>query len=143
MNRDIEFRGKHADEWIYGYIIEEKNKDKSKYYITKHCEIGSWYYVKTETIGQYTGLKDKNGKKIFEGDIIRLDDDYRKLISSANAKTEEDLVRKDCLVGFKEGSFMFCRSKYFIDEFDSYLWLTEKHCEVIGNIYENKELVEV
>ena len=85
---------------------------------------------------QYTGLKDKNGVEIYEGDIIRLDDEYRKLISSADAKCEEELCRKDCLVGFKDGAFMFGRNRFKMDDLDSYLWLTSEHCEVIGNIYE-------
>lgn len=138
MNRDIEFRGMHSNKWLYGYLV--KSVDDNKYYITVSTD--QFYQVKKETIGQYTGLKDKNGKKIFEGDIIRLDDDYRKSISSCDAKTEEELVRKDCLVGFKDGSFMFCRNRYVIDDFDSYLWISNKYCEVIGNIYENKELLE-
>ena len=139
MNRDIEFRGMHSNKWLYGYLV--KSVDDNKYYITVSTD--QFYQVKKETIGQYTGLKDKNGKKIFEGDIIRLDDDYRKSISSCDAKTEEELVRKDCLVGFKDGSFMFCRNRHVIDDFDSYLWISNKYCEVIGNIYENKELLEV
>ena len=162
MNRDIEFRvwDDHYKYMNYKVIVGiygnwEEVKDNENYTacsmwiepkkVDYKCE-PHWShfepYHKEIKLMQYTGLKDKNGKKIFEGDIIRLDDDYRKLISSANAKTEEDLVRKDCLVGFKEGSFMFCRSRYFIDEFDSYLWLAEKHCEVIGNIYENKGLLK-
>ena len=94
------------------------------------------------TLMQYSGLKDKNGTKIFEGDIIQLDDDYRKLISSCNAKNEEDLVRKNCLVGYKDGAFMFCRNRYIIDNFDSYLWLAVNYCKVIGNIYENRDLLD-
>lgn len=133
MKREIEFRGKHSDSWIYGQLI----KDEGKYYISTR-DNNRHYQVKEETIGQYTGLKDKNETKIYEGDIIRLDDNYRRLISSADAKSEEDLVRKDCLVGFKDGSFMFCRNRYLIDDFDSYLWLCNPHCEVIGNIYDNE-----
>lgn len=139
MNREIEFRGKHIHilkenekldgTWVYGYLCSEN-------YIFSEEFLGEML-VDKNTVGQYTGLKDKNGKKIFEGDIIRLDDDYRKSISSCDAKTEEELVRKDCLVGFKDGSFMFCRNRYVIDDFDSYLWLSNKYCEVIGNIYDN------
>lgn len=134
MQREILFKAKrkYTGEWVFGYLVKENNR----FYIAEN--IDEFYQVISETVCQYTGLKDKNGMKIFENDIIRLDDDHRKMISSANAKREEDLVRKDCLVGFKYGSFMFARNKYKINDFDSYLWLSNKHCEVIGNIFDEE-----
>lgn len=161
MNREILFRAKRKDnnEWIEGNLIHYiDNYDnglpdhyyqefkEEKYFIREinlFCGDNQGFIeVIPETVGQYTGLNDKNGVKIFEGDIIRLDDEHRRMISSARAKKEEELVRKDCLVEFKDGSFMFCRNKYVIDDFDSYLWITNKYCEVIGNIHDNPELLD-
>lgn len=137
MNREIKFRVYDYDMKKIRYLNGDHDfiyfdKDGNAYYHNMQTGLGEWF----SELMQFTGLKDKNGVEIYEGDIIRLDDEYRKLISSADAKCEEELCRKDCLVGFKGGAFMFGRNRFKMDDLDSYLWLTSEHCEVIGNIYE-------
>lgn len=129
--REIEFRGKDIDEergWRYGNL--DRDITQKCYYISTQDE-GIGRTVIEETIGQYTGLKDKNEVKIFEGDIVSIED--RRIIGKVVFDT-----------GYL-GYFIYISEEFCIDEFENGvqpLYEYENNIEVIGNIYDNPELLK-
>ena len=141
INRDIEFRGKDLlGKWRYGDLVQEIWKSalntNQKAYMIKKGKIATT--VLEETIGQYTGLKDENGKKIFEGDIIEFSYD----LFVGNFDT---FIAKGKVV-FEEGAFYvkcFENERGTKDETYLLYSINIDTIEVIGNIYDNSELLEV
>ncbi len=74
--REIKFRAKMIDspeEWVYGSLVYNCGDEC---YIVEHCDEELSFPVITETVGQYVGLQDYHGREIFEGDIVRIDNNY-------------------------------------------------------------------
>lgn len=139
--RQILFRGKVIDEinkWVYGFLISDDVIRQTKETIqNKHsvCGIGS-FCIDKKTLGQYTGLTDKNGKKIFEGDIVHLYGDEHSLSRYKG-------IDYNALVIFKDGGF--CAIDGTEDDYAlrRYNFVSRNlYCEVIGNIYDNPELLK-
>lgn len=129
--RDILFRGKRTynGEWIEGDLLIDSCKDVS--IREDHCTL--YYDILPETVGQYTGLTDKNGKKIFEGDIVQRRNKELLLNNIFDFKIVFIPV-KACFtaVDISGGNVTFI-SDYINNKYD---------IEVIGNIHDNPELLE-
>ena len=141
--REILFRGKDQyNDWIYGYLCQYRGDsiadnggdllDDSDYYIrdwTEKIDTGFYgcnYKVRTSTIGQFTGLIDKNGRKIFEGDIVAVP------LSGKPAKGIVEYFKTD-ICGFT----VITQPQY-----SNYVLQKNYAYEVIGNIHDNPELLE-
>jgi uncharacterized phage protein (TIGR01671 family) len=149
--RTIKFRGKRVDnkEWVYGYLyklplpsgeacmiltqdnIHLDNSLEPKY----DLDFTLWvdlFLVDPATVGQFTGLHDKNGKEIYEGDII--------------SSKKHPQIKHLIFYNEKQGKFMAgIYGKTNIYDFgvcgvDIPAWMAEK--EVVGNIHDNPELIE-
>lgn len=142
--REIKFRAKRLDngEWAYGsgvvfcddFCFLDKNDEC--YIEELYTFRGNTHFIKLAciqcdyiTIGQYTGLKDKNGKEVYEGDIIR----------SFNSCGEAIL---HCIVWEEARFAALYKGRNFCSMWIQQDWLDEFDKEVIGNIYDNPELVE-
>ena len=136
--REILFRGKKGDdEWVYGSFcmdaleqfngmcgvdgfirLYDKAKDKMQ-----------TYEVDRETVGQYTGLNDKHGKRIFEGDIVKTSDITHEGVIQIPGESFEIAMRKGCWVMVAGEDWDFLE--------------TNHECiQVIGNIHDNPELLK-
>ena len=128
--REILFRGKQIDTgvWVEGFFCNE-NCDSVFSLMYEQANIikkgtGYWYSVIPNTVGQYTGLTDKNGKRIFEGDIV---------------KGKDTLLKGLEIFGYidhQDGTFVIVG-----DLMRHYRWL-DYEVEVIGNIHDNSELMK-
>ena len=125
--REILFRGKRISdgEWVEGYLGVEVGGAPVIEYCGTDEDVGDYVeeqFVNPETVGQYTGLTDKNGVKIFEGDICWF-------------------YGGDYYSGLWEQNAIVAITDMTDDEQTHYLKNAE-YCEVIGNIYDNPELLE-
>ena len=134
QKREIKFRGYAINYWEYGSYI--KIIENNKIFDIIFHEDDSYTYVDSESIGQFTGLYDKNGKEIYEGDIVS----YNRIIQNYD---DDDILnpRYYKTPQYETKSFK-SEVKYMYNSFtimDNSKW---NDLQVIGNIYENPELLK-
>lgn len=133
--REILFKAKRIDngKWIEGYYQKRYDLlDNEEHLIFRADSHTVWEYVEVdpETLCQFTGLCDKNGNKIWENDIFQY--------------TDEAMVTQKDLIEYNETHASFVRLRNTEKLGFQYLWIDEATCnhgEVIGNIFDNKELL--
>ena len=142
--RTIKFRGRSLDgkEWYHGdleynrvdNIARIHTYDKDGYYIRQ-------YYVNPDTVGQFTGLQDKNGKEIYEGDIM-----YSEFSDGSGGYSLIGWNEREASFGMMDAySYQSKQEGYDFPEFKNYVLIAHLQkaliCEVVGNIYDNPELL--
>lgn len=122
MKREILFRGKRVNggEWVYGMTISNGTIKRKANNVFFEVAENKWVGVHPETLGQYTGLTDKNGVKIFEGDIISIGEPNIKYIT---------IWRDAGLCAKQIGASSYIGLTYWASDI-----------EVLGNVIDNPEL---
>lgn len=134
MRREIKFRGKcskqskYAGQWVYGNLVVPEEIQGDEVMIVKALfnDASCTYHVDVNSVGQFTGRNDKNGKEIYDGDILR----------HLNGNTFQVLYSN------RTTSFILISISPKDVSLDLGIYDTENCFEVIGNIYDNKELWE-
>ena len=146
--REILFRGqviRNDTMWVEGFYVHvpcgrfccEEHLIQT---INEDGKMGSFFTCYESTIGQYTGLKDKNGKRIFEGDIIK-----SHYANVPKADFVEEVVfhnGKFCAMYQKDKAKMWCPLADGVPHHPGDRTAYMEWCEVIGNIHDNPELLE-
>ena len=147
MNREILFKAKRKDngEWVEGYLFDDGMPKPKRYFIggiiikpyegtacDKWNVVGiDFCEIDPDTLCQYTGLTDKNGRKIWENDICDREEKYPEIVTFNKGDWQLDY------------SYVFGKEMH-TDACNLGFYVCERNCvEVIGNIFDNAELLEV
>ena len=131
--REILFRGKRQDtgEWVFGLPFYGLDMEIDGIEASVSCK--DLYTIAPETLGQYTGMRDRNGKRIFEGDIVQY---HERQFDGKDEPVRDTVV-------YEEGSFAvraYSLNNWLWDSINGNVQLRD--VEIIGNIHDNPELMD-
>ena len=148
MKREIKFRGKDLvkDKWCYGCYMSPFYEEDSPFIMEIEERGDHWEYISSkvikDTVGQYTGLKDKNGVEIYEGDILRSEDLAFRNGEYVPCCDIDEVVWNEADCGYSVAAW-----KKFVSGKEEqltgclYMLADTDDCEIIGNVYDNPELI--
>lgn len=142
MQREIKFRGKcsrqskYAGQWVYGNLVVPEEIQGDEVMIVKALsdDASCTYHVDVNSVGQFTGLTDKNGREIYEGDIIKFH------FMTSSLSTSELFPTKKFFGEITTNKYN--QWTILSDGLEIHIENAIKYGEIIGNIYDNKELLE-
>lgn len=159
MDREILFKAKRKDnsEWVKGYYQKRFDLDGSEQHLifwSKSYTVWECAEIDLDTLCQYTGLTDKNGQKIWENDIVKFDDEiWSSSYTSCGMEYDSYETENYGVVGYCDyyARYDFVKYKYNENQVEADLHENHdiefsefvKEHEVIGNIFDNPELLEV
>lgn len=152
--REVLFRGKRVDngEWVIGYYFHYETCHEHFIITDMSYDTPDMEQVIPETVGQYTGLTDKNGKKIFEGDIVKskhtaFTDSDKKPKYSYDLEKQESEYGYPKIIYYRNYVVQLYDARYRIKNknithYINYNFIYNHEVEVVGNIHDNPELLE-
>ena len=146
MNREIFFRGRSFSDggWVFGDLEYERNKGLlGKVRIHTYKEDGSYdrqYLVESDTVGQFTGMTDKNGVNIFEGDIVECVS-WNEYFTNPDTGEVMQPFRRKMFVDYRKGGFKMVEPMPEPMKDNEWDIICNGDIVIIGNIYDNQELL--
>ncbi len=136
--REILFRGKRVDngEWIEGYFLpgnERQSLHPCIFVYLPETQSFECFDIDIDTLGEYTGLTDKNGTRLFEGDIVKITGFHTTAIAAVKYGSTKESTSWGWYFDDNDGHAYFLMSKAFCEDYNGI---------IIGNIHDTPELLK-